>query len=303
MKISFFSESQIRGEIPRDFSNARTEYAWMMALNAEHYPLGTNPSKRFDLGIVIVPKTNPNVDLDFIRSFCDKVTVMQEGPHWYFQDYSVEQQFHYYNTLMSADWVYCHNESDVNYFLGLGCKDVRVMRSLMIPEGLEKRNWGKNETMIGGNFVSWYGGFDSYMVARKIGDPIVAPSMGRKHEQEDSIEDITYLPYMSWRDWIKTLGEYNIGIHLMRTHAAGTFAMNCGFHGIPCIGYKGLDTQQILHPLTTVEVGDLDEAQRIGLKLKDSKFYNLCSKTALKRFDDYYTEKAWLENWKNENVF
>ena len=126
--------------------------------------------------------------------------------------------------------------------------------------------------------------------------------MGRKHEQEDSIEDITYLPYMSWRDWIKTLGEYNIGIHLMRTHAAGTFAMNCGFHGIPCIGYKGLDTQQILHPLTTVEVGDLDEAQRIGLKLKDSKFYNLCSKTALKRFDDYYTEKAWLENWKNENV-
>ena len=59
MKISFFSESQIRGEIPRDFSNARTEYAWMMALNAEHHPLGTNPSKRFDLGIVIVPKTNP----------------------------------------------------------------------------------------------------------------------------------------------------------------------------------------------------------------------------------------------------
>ena len=73
MKISFFSESQIRGKIPRDFSNARTEYAWMMALDAEHHPLGTNPSKRFDLGIVIVPKTNPNVDLDFIRGFCDKV--------------------------------------------------------------------------------------------------------------------------------------------------------------------------------------------------------------------------------------
>ena len=73
MKISFFSESQIRGKIPRDFSNARTEYAWMMALNAEHHPLGTNPSKRFDMGIVIVPKPNPNevdewkwIDIDIL---------------------------------------------------------------------------------------------------------------------------------------------------------------------------------------------------------------------------------------------
>ena len=74
------------------------------------------------------------------------------------EDYSV-QFVHYYNTVVSADWMYCHNESDVNYYLGLGCKDVRVMRSLMIPEGLVSRSeWG-NGTMIGGNFVSWYGGF------------------------------------------------------------------------------------------------------------------------------------------------
>ena len=37
--------------------------------------------------------------------------------------------------------------------------------------------------------------------------------------------------------------------------------MNCGFHGIPCIGYKGLDTQQILHPNTTIEVGDIESCQ------------------------------------------
>jgi hypothetical protein len=156
--------------------------------------------------------------------------------------------------------------------------------------------------MIGGNFVSWYGGFDSYMVAREIGNSIWAPSMGRKQEQENMIEDINYLNYMNWREWITTLGQFNIGVHLMRTHAAGTFAMNCGFHGIPCIGYKGLDTQEILHPLTTVEVGDLDGAKEVAKKLKSEKFYDLCAQTALKRFDDYYTERAWLENWKNENV-
>ena len=176
------------------------------------------------------------------------------------------------------------------------------MRSLMITDGLIPRNeWG-DATMMGGNFVSWYGGFDSYMVAREIGDPISAPSMGRKQEQESLIEDINYLPYMSWRDWINCLSQYNIGIHLMRTHAAGTFSMNCGFHGIPCVGYKGLDTQEILHPLTTVEVGDLDEAKRIGKKLKeDEKFYKLASETTMKRFESHYTERAWLKNWEVTN--
>ena len=307
MKIVFFSESQVMGKIPRDFSNARTEYAWMMALDATHIPIPnvghfSTTDEHFDLGVVIIPKTNPNIDLDEIRKSCDKVAVMQEGPHWYFQDYSVSQQFHYYNLLRSADWVYCHNESDVNYFRGLGCEDVRVMRSLMIPEGLNPRTEKVNGTMIGGNFVSWYGGFDSFMVAMYLQDKITAPSMGRKQDEEKLIEEINYLPYLSWREWIVELGKYNVGVHLMRTHAAGTFDMNCAFHGIPCIGYKGLDTQETLHPLTTVDIGDLEAANDLAKKLKEDDFYWLCSQTAEKRFDDYYTERAWLENWEKTNV-
>ena len=247
-KIVFFSESGVMGKVPRNFENARTEYAWMLALDAPHYTLGTDLNEEFDLGIVIIPKSNPQVDLDFYRKNCKKVAVMQEGPHWYFQDYPIPHQFNYANTIVDADWVYCHNESDVMYYKGLGCKDVRVMRSLMIPEGLEPSKEKSNGTMIGGNFVQWYGGFDSYVVARSINHPMTAPSMGRKQEQEDLIEDITYLPYMNWRDWINMLGNFRIGVHLMRTHAAGTFSMNCAFHGIPSIGYSGLDTQEILHP-------------------------------------------------------
>ena len=302
MKIAFFSETGNNQKYPRDFPNARTEVGWCLALDAPMCALDALPNEKFDLGIVIIPKENPNVNLDFIRKCCDKVAVMQEGPHWYFQDYDIEKQFHYYNTLMDADWVYCHNESDVFYYRGLGCKDVRVMRSLMIPSGIPSRSeWG-NATMIGGNFVSWYGGFDSYIVAREIGNPIYAPSMGRKQQQEDLIEDINYLPYMNWREWIDNLSQYNIGVHLMRTHAAGTFAMNCGFHGIPCIGYKGLDTQEILHPLTSVEIGDLELAIEMAGRLKnDKKFYDLCSEKSLKRFKSHYTEKAWKENWEKTN--
>ena len=302
MKVVFFSESQIRGKVPRTFENARTEYAWSIALDAEWCPIGEEPLGKYDLGIVIIPKNNPNIDITKLRKWCGKIAVMQEGPNWYFQDYTIDKQFHYYNTLMSADWVYCHNESDVDYYLGLGCKDVRVMRSLMITDGLVPRSKRGNGTIIGGNFVSWYGGFDSYIVARKMGNSIWAPSMGRKQDQEDMIEDINYMAYMSWREWVTTLGQFNIGIHLMRTHAAGTFAMNCAFHEIPCIGYKGLDTQEILHPLTTVDVGDLKTANSIAKKLRDDeKFYNLCSHTIRKRFKGYYTEDAWKENWKVTN--
>ena len=308
MNIVFFSESNIRGKVPRNFENARTEIAWSLALGAEWCPIGQTPmeDEKYDLGIVIIPKNNPNINIQTFRSYCDKVAVMQEGPHWYFQDYTIDKQFQYYNSLMDADWVYCHNESDVNYYLGLGCKDVRVMRSLMIPAGISSRlsesdyfQSNVKGTMIGGNFCSWYGGFDSYIVAREIGNPISAPSMGRKQDQEDMIEDINYMAYMSWREWITALGQFNIGVHLMRTHAAGTFAMNCSFHGIPCIGYKGLDTQELLHPLTTVEVGDLDKAVELGKKLNDEKFYKLCSDTTIKRFSKYYSEKAWVQHWKS----
>ena len=300
-KIAFFSESGNNQKYPRDFPNSRTEVGWCLALDAPMCALNVLPNEQFDLGIVIIPKSNPNVNLDFIRGRCDKVAVMQEGPHWYFQDYDIEKQFNFYNTLMEADWVYCHNNSDVKYYRGLGCKDVRVMRSLMIPDGLVSRSEWSDVTIIGGNFVNWYGGFDSYMVAREIGSPIVAPSMGRKQEQENQIEDIQYLPYLTWRDWINNLSQYNIGIHLMRTHAAGTFAMNCGFHGIPCIGYKGLDTQEILHPNTTIEVGDLEGAKEIGLKLKnDDKFYSSCSEESIYRFSEFYSEKAWKQNWEKQ---
>ena len=302
MKIAFFSEIGNNQKYTRDFPNQRTEISWCLALDAPMCALDVLPNEKFDLGIVIVPKTNPNVNLDFIRKCCDKVAVMQEGPHWYFQDYDIDKQFHYYNTLMSADWVYCHNESDVKYYKGLGCKDVRVMRSLMIPHNLSPRSeWG-DVTIVGGNFVSWYGGFDSYMVAREIGDPIVAPSMGRKQKQEDLIEDIQYLPYLTWREWIDNLSQYNIGVHLMRTHAAGTFAMNCGFHGIPCIGYNGLDTQELIHPHTTVEVGDLEKAKMLAKKLKkDKEFYDVCSENAIERFANHYTEESWKQNWEKTN--
>jgi hypothetical protein len=103
---------------------------------------------------------------------------------------------------------------------------------------------------------------------------------------------------MIWNEWIETLANFNIGIHLMRTHAAGTFALNCAYLGIPCIGYKGLDTQQSLHPELSVDIGDIEKANELVLKLKNNlEFYNYCSQNAKDNYDKLYTENVWLQNW------
>jgi hypothetical protein len=301
MKIAYFTEMGWEGKIDRKtHDNMRTEFAWMSSLNADHYNISSELTQDYDLGVVIIPKTNPDINLDRIKQHCKKIAIQQEGPHWYFQDYSITHQFHFHNHLMEADYIFVHNESDKKYYRGITSKPVFVMRSLMLTDGLLPRSESGDDVIIGGNFVSWYGGFDSYMVA-SVFQPeaqIYAPSMGRKQKMESQIEDITYLQYQFWQDWINTLSQFHVGIHLMRTHAAGTFAMNCAWHGIPCIGYKGLDTQEICHPNLTVDLGDLHKARELAVRLKEEDgFYDDCSKMARDRWEEEYSEEHYLSRW------
>lgn len=296
MKVAFFTEMGFTGKIPRTHENMRTEFAWMVALNADHYNINSIPNQQYDLGIVIIPKKNPvsSLHVEKFKSVCDKIAVMQEGPHWYFQDYDLPQQIGYYNALVEADIIFTHNHSDKKYYEGLtGHKDVRIMKSLMIEDAIGKLpKVERKDVIIGGNFVNWYGGFDSYVVAQEISDNIHAPSMGRKQPGEEEL--VTHLPYMNWKQWIHKLNEFEIGIHLMRTHAAGTFALNCAYLGIPCIGYKGLDTQEICHPDTTVEIGDLKSAKDIAQNLRNNKdFYVYCSKICKDYYKRYYHENVF----------
>ena len=303
-KVVFFSESQIVGKAPRNHPNARNDIAWSCMMNADWCPYDNTPTDYYDLGVVTIPKTRPDINVEELKKHCDKITIMQEGPHWYFQDYSVEQQFQFVQTLREADWVWCHNESDIGYYEGLGCQDVRVMRTLMIPEGLPAKGYStdKSGIILGGNFTSWYSGLDSYLIAQAVEDKITNVSMGRKQPQEDLIDDITYLPYMSWRQWIDECSKYKVGVHMMRTHAAGTFSMNLSYHSTPCLGYRSLDTQDLLHPQTTVEVGDIKGASTILKRLyNDDDFYQECSEQTKELFDKYYTEEAWLEDFKKVN--
>jgi hypothetical protein len=307
-KIAWFTEGGQQGHIPRNFRGMRNDSAWMCILNATHYPIWQvhEVTEKYDLGIVTLPKKN--IDklsqyplIESLRKCCKQIAYMQEGPHWYFQDYSLEHQIWFYNTLMEMDWLYVHNKSDIDYYKGITGKECKLMPTLMIEDlihDLPEEN--RSNVMIGGNFCHWYGGFDSYMVAQEFNCPIYVPTMGRKITNEEHMENLNHLPYMDWVDWIKTLNKFKYGIHLMRTHAAGTFALNCAYLGIPCIGYKGLDTQEVCHPECTIEFGDIVSAKQIAEKLrKDEKFYLYCSNNAKEMYRKHFHENIFIEYVKN----
>ena len=80
----------------------------------------------------------------------------------------------------------------------------------------------------------------------------------------------------------------------MRTHAAGTFALNCAYLGIPCIGYKGLDTQEKCHPTLSIEIGDLLEAKNLIHILSTNKeFYDECSQEARANYQEHFHESKF----------
>lgn len=306
MKIAFFTEMGFTGKVPRTHKNMRTEFAWMASLNADHYNLNDTPEHYYDLGIVITPKNSPEkVDLSRNKNFCEKIGVMQEGPFWFFQDYELPNQIHYYNNLVESDIIFAHNEKDKRYYKGLtNHPDIRVLQSLMIEDALlniqiQSPEY-RNGIMIGGNMNSWYGGFDSFIIASSATDEIYSPQMGRRQEGESQL-GITQLPYLEWDRWISELSKRKIGIHMMRTHAAGTFALNCSYLGIPCIGYKGLDTQETLHPMLSVEDGDLVVAKHLAKKLaKDLDFYEENSILTQNLYKQKYSEEKWKERFYNE---
>ena len=301
MKIAFFSEAGYSGKVLRDNPNMRTDVAWVCALDATHHPLlkiQTLSDKLYDVGVMILPKNRQSLLnyplLEQYRRVCKRVTVMQESYYNYWQDSSIEEQIWYFNFITEMDLIFCHNDIDLRYYNGLTNARTELLPSVMITDGIVPRNQWGDAVIIGGNFVWAYGGFDSYQVALEITNDITAVTTGRMKQEEEQV--LKHIPWVTWRQWIEILSQYNIGIQL-GTASAGTFNLNCSFHGIPCIGYSNVNTQNILHPLTTVEVGEIDKAKEIANKLKDKNFYKLCMETTLKRYESHYTEKIFLEHW------
>jgi hypothetical protein len=320
MKVVFFTENNFTGQVPRHLSG-RTDTSWMSALNAHHFPFGFYDEQfQPDICIFIIPKKDANRCISSALAIRARMrnqgskclfASMQEGPHQLFQDWDIYQQFAYINFLKELDIVFCHNEYDRKYYAGIfPDKNIFVLSSLMVEDAIpvDKLHYGeRNGVMIGGNMVSWYGGFDSFLVARELDEKIYAPSMGRKQIDEENNSEVNYLPYLDWPSWLVELSKRKYAVHLMRTFAAGTFALNCARLGVPCIGFgsnrekeeQGCDTQRILFPELTVPIGDMVTAKKKAIWLKENKqFYDHVVSFAFNEYHRNYREEVFLQKFR-----
>jgi hypothetical protein len=317
MTIAFLTEMGFEGKIPSDHTNMRTEFAWMYALDANHHNIHTYKTiSGYDHVFIIFPKgktflsaegssliqnaTNPISDLldsDIIldlKKTNQQVHYVQEGPHWWFNDYEIADQINFFNMLQNVDSIYAHNEFDAKYYRGL-CKEtvVHVIPTLMI-ETLTKniKPVPDDKVIIGGNFARWYGGMESFIVASEFKLPIWSQTSHATRKEEWHL--VEHLPRVTWIDWMKQLSTFKYAIHLMPTVAAGTFSLNCAYFGIPCIGNNKVDTQRLCHPELSIDVNDIDAARKLAIRLRDdSAFYDMCSKTALENYKKYYNIDIW----------
>jgi hypothetical protein len=323
MKTAFLTEASRNIKWPKDYPNVRTEIAWQFALDSDHFNIHAYPEvKGYDAVFIIFPKATVKlnavgVELPFSLSDRDmsiyekpivetlkknngKVCNVQEGPSWFFNEYDLPIQFHFYNLLSECDVLFAHNEYDTHFYKGLLPQTkVGVIPSLMMPIDIVPVK--EEKTIIGGNFARWYGGFQSYVVATEFGVPIFVPASHCKRKGEEQVPGLTHLPWVMWNDWMKQLSTFKYAVNLMPTIAAGTFSMNCAYFGIPCIGNERVDTQMNLFPELSVDVNDIHMARHLAMQLRaDQGFYDHVSahaKAALKQ-SPYLDSQKWLNHIK-----
>ena len=328
-KIAFLTEMGFVGKVPANHPNMRTEFAWMYALGADHFNIHLFGSDKnltgYDHVFIIFPKgktflssegsslvngVNPVSELlqqPIVEKLKErgnkKVHYVQEGPHWWWNDYSVSDQIHFYNFLQSCDSIFTHNEFDVPYYKGLFWdKEVRPIGTLMIDTLVKDITPTKeNKVIVGGNFARWYGGFESFIIADLFECDIWAQTSHATREGEDMGGTIKHFPRLIWEVWMHELAKFKYAVHLMPTVAAGTFALNCAYFGIPCIGNNKVDTQLLCHPSLSVDVEDIQSARELAIRLRDDKeFYNECSEMAKANYKACFSKEVWLERIKRE---
>lgn len=316
MKVTFLTEMGFEGKIPSNLPNMRTEFAWMHALDADHFNIHNFAKVQdYDHVFVIFPKgklylsaegsqilqeRNPISDLlikepiDRLKLSNKKVYYIQEGPHWWWNDYDMVDQVRFFNMLVVCDGIFAHNEHDVKYYKGMfPSVSVQVIPTLMIDSIVQHiKPITEDKVIIGGNFARWYGGMESFAVAQRLQVAIWGQTSHAMREGEDQL--IFHLPRVMWTDWMEQLSSFKYAVHLMPTIAAGTFSLNCAYFGIPCIGNEKVDTQRICHPDLSVDVEDVQRAAKLAERLRDDKeFYEHCSKVAKENYKKHYNIEQW----------
>jgi len=239
----------------------------------------------------------------------DEIYIYQDGEIGWWNQVDTRLQAWWYNQLRAANGILVPNSTDIPFYKGLfPDKEIKVIRSVMTDEGLDKTKFKpqENRTIVTGPLTREYNGFSQVLIAHNADMPIDIPPMGESRMPKDSWEmapnlGINYLQYMSWVDWMYNLSRYKIGYMMSAATASGSFALNCAYLGIPCIGDKRADTQSILFPDLAIDVFDNKKAFDLTLKLKkDLDFYIEVSNKAKRLYKQEFTKEKMLKLLQND---
>ena len=313
------SEMGFEGYFPVNYPNLRVLETQLLYLEAYHLPIQKifNEGKTykgsllynigkggFEKPYISDLYHNYHNVVGLLQEKFDEVYIYQDGEIGWWNQVDTRLQAWWYNQLRAANGILVPNSTDIPFYKGLfPDKEIKVIRSVMTDEGLDKTKFKpqENRTIVTGPLTREYNGFSQVLIAHNADMPIDIPPMGESRMPKDSWEmapnlGINYLNYMSWVDWMYNLSRYKIGYMMSAATASGSFALNCAYLGIPCIGDKRADTQSILFPDLAIDVFDNKKALDLTLKLKkDLDFYIEVSNKAKRLYKKEFTKEKMLK--------
>ena len=313
------SEMGFEGYFPVNYPNLRVLETQLLYLEAYHLPIHKilNDGKTYKGSILYnIGKggfEKPYISdlyhnyhnvVSLLQEKFDEIYIYQDGEIGWWNQVDTRLQAWWYNQLRAANGILVPNSTDIPFYKGLfPDKKIKIIRSVMTDEGLDKTKFKpqENRTIVTGPLTREYNGFSQVLIAHNADMPIDIPPMGESRMPKDSWEmapnlGINYLNYMSWVDWMYNLSRYKIGYMMSAATASGSFALNCAYLGIPCIGDKRADTQSILFPDLAIDVFDNKKALDLTLKLKkDLDFYIEVSNKAKRLYKKEFTKEKMLK--------
>mgnify|MGYP001288783239 FL=1 len=313
------SEMGFEGYFPVNYPNLRVLETQLLYLEAYHLPIQKiitegktyKGSLLYNIGKGDFEKSyisdlyhNYHNIVGLLQEKFEGVYIYQDGEIGWWNQVDTRLQAWWYNQLRMANGILVPNSTDVPFYKGLfPDKEIKVIRSVMTDEGLDKTKFKpkENRTIVTGPLTREYNGFSQLLLAHNLDMPVDIPPMGESRMPKDSWEmadnlGVNYLEYMTWAEWMYNLSKYKIGYMMSAATASGSFALNCAYLGIPCIGDKRADTQSILFPDLAIDVFDNEKALELTLKLKnDLDFYIEVSNKAKRLYKQEFTKEKMLK--------
>jgi hypothetical protein len=313
------SEMGFEGYFPVNYPNLRVLETQLLYLEAYHLPIQKiitegktyKGSLLYNIGKGDFEKPyisdlyhNYHNIVGLLQEKFEGVYIYQDGEIGWWNQVDTRLQAWWYNQLRAASGILVPNSTDVSFYKGLfPDKEIKVIRSVMTDEGLDKSKFKpkENRTLITGPLTREYNGFSQLLLAHNLDMPVDIPPMGESRMPKDSWEmadnlGVNYLQYMTWAEWMYNLSRYKIGYMMSSATASGSFALNCAYLGIPCIGDKRADTQSILFPDLAVDIFDNEKALELTFKLKnDLDFYIEVSNKAKRLYKQEFTKEKMLK--------